>query len=324
MERQRGQFPWGRIARYQTEVAAEMRRQYKYQTPKKVLCTYTKEERESWEVIIILPGVEIIPDYAFHECINVESVVMHESSVNSIGYGVFHKCNLLKFMKLSKNLRYIGKWSLSFCSSLYSIFIPESCQEIDEDAFHGCVQLLVFNVPRHTQIRDPNMTDAALFLNPIYKERKSYRARRHWYYNAVSFGPNGEPEECPVHRIFSTSNLNFGDIHTLVQEHGINAFWKRNVLGLTALQYLRMNPYYDEDVDEMEFIRRYIFKNIGTGDKLERANKQYRAVATKEQIMFAYRSIAAEATRKARKRMFTLSTVSSGTFATMNRKRRTG
>merc|ERR1711976_309087 len=110
--------------------------------------------------------------------------------------------------------------------------------------------------------------------------------RPHWYYNAVGFGPKRETDEYPVHRIFSTSNLNFGDIHTLVREHGINAFCKRNVLGLTALQYLRMNPYYDEDIDEMEFIRGYIFKNIGTGDKLERANKQYRAVATRDQIIF--------------------------------------
>jgi len=222
-----------------------------------------------------------------------------------IGYGAFHKCALLKYMKLSRNLEYIGKWSLSFCSSLYSIFIPESCQEIDEDALHGCVQLLVFPVPRHTQIRDPNMKDAALFLNPIYKEGKSYRARRHWYYNAVSFGPNGEPEECPIHRLFSSSDLDFGDIHALVEKHGINAFRKRNALGFTALQYLEMNPYYDEDIDEMKIIRRYILKSIGTGeifDTCERANEQHEVVPTEEEIFATYSSIAAEAARKARKR----------------------
>jgi len=51
-------------ARMQYEEEEERRRQYEFKPPKKTLCTYTKEERESWEVIIILPGVEVVPDYA--------------------------------------------------------------------------------------------------------------------------------------------------------------------------------------------------------------------------------------------------------------------
>ena len=40
---------------------------------------YNNEERDSWEVIIILPGVEIIPEGTFGNCENVETVIMSDT-----------------------------------------------------------------------------------------------------------------------------------------------------------------------------------------------------------------------------------------------------
>lgn len=40
---------------------------------------YDKEERQTWEVVIVLPGVEVIPADTFSECENVKAVIMADS-----------------------------------------------------------------------------------------------------------------------------------------------------------------------------------------------------------------------------------------------------
>ena len=90
---------------------------------------YSKEERDSWEVIIVLPGVEIIRDENFSWCVNVKTVIMSED-VKRIEYGAFSSCRSLVFVKLSRNLEYIGELAFIYCLSLTSIFIPPSCTEM--------------------------------------------------------------------------------------------------------------------------------------------------------------------------------------------------
>ena len=40
---------------------------------------YDEEERKSWEVIIILPGHEVIPSWTFYEFINLKTVIMADT-----------------------------------------------------------------------------------------------------------------------------------------------------------------------------------------------------------------------------------------------------
>ena len=40
---------------------------------------YNYEERNSWEVIIVLPGVEVIPTDTFYNCRNIKTVVMADT-----------------------------------------------------------------------------------------------------------------------------------------------------------------------------------------------------------------------------------------------------
>ena len=63
---------------------------------------HDRTERGTWEVIIILPGVEVIPEGTFSHCINVTKVIMNDS-VRKIEISAFENCNSLEFIKLSSN-----------------------------------------------------------------------------------------------------------------------------------------------------------------------------------------------------------------------------
>lgn len=69
---------------------------------------YDEKEREKWEVIIVFPGVEVIPEFTFEFCINVETVIMSDS-VKRIEDGAFMKCKILKFVRLSKTMNALEK-----------------------------------------------------------------------------------------------------------------------------------------------------------------------------------------------------------------------
>ena len=111
---------------------------------------YDKAERKSWEVIIILPGVEKIPDGTFSQCKKLKTVIMADS-IKKISWGAFSWCSRLEFVKLSKNLEFIGDFAFCDCKSLTSIFIPPSCKVIDEYAFSRCCRNLIFLKVSHNK-----------------------------------------------------------------------------------------------------------------------------------------------------------------------------
>ncbi|GFH47062.1 hypothetical protein CTEN210_03537 [Chaetoceros tenuissimus] len=66
-----------------------------------------REQRVSWEVVIVVPGVKIIPERTFNRCVNIETVIMADS-VKRIEEDAFNYCIRLEFVKLSTNLECIG------------------------------------------------------------------------------------------------------------------------------------------------------------------------------------------------------------------------
>ncbi|GFH50237.1 hypothetical protein CTEN210_06713 [Chaetoceros tenuissimus] len=103
---------------------------------------YSKEERETWEVVILLPGVEVVPAFTFRECIKLESVIMNDD-VKRLEEGCFYKCLLLVYISFSRNLQFIERFAFYRCYSLTSIDIPSTCGEVDVLAFDGCDQLII-------------------------------------------------------------------------------------------------------------------------------------------------------------------------------------
>lgn len=110
---------------------------------------YNENERNSWKVIIILPGVKVVPVGTFYGCNNVQAVIMADTVLRIDG-SAFSLCKCLVFIKLSRNLEYIGVAVFDKCESLTSLFIPPSCREIGEYAFSRCDRLIILQVPQQT------------------------------------------------------------------------------------------------------------------------------------------------------------------------------
>ena len=221
---------------------------------------YTDEERLKWEVIIVLPGVEIIPEYTFLGCENVKVVIMADT-VRRIEKEAFCRCMSLEFVKLSRNLEYIGYISFSHCKSLISIFIPPSCREIGREAFRDCKKLIIFTVPRHTTLGNKLIANTALFeASPYDSDQNGF------YFNIEGVNQwikniNGNNEEYALHRACSAFNPISDIIYEIIKRQGLVSFQKKNIVGITPLRYLEENPF--ADIDQQKLVKRYILEMMG-------------------------------------------------------------
>ena len=86
--------------------------------------------------VVIPESVESIGDYAFYNCIGLESVAIG-NSVKGIGDYAFYYCNSLNSVTIPNSVETIGRCAFYGCSSLTSVSIPESVKSIGSGAF-GC------------------------------------------------------------------------------------------------------------------------------------------------------------------------------------------
>ncbi|GFH57562.1 leucine-rich repeat domain-containing protein [Chaetoceros tenuissimus] len=223
---------------------------------------YDKEERRSWQVIIILPGVEVIPAYTFHDCQKIETVIMADN-VKRIEEGAFKECASLSHVRFSINLEYIGDSAFYDCKSLTSIFVPPSCTEIDNWAFDTCSKLIIFVVPQHTQLGEWVIADTALIRRHLFR---GHMYDGGLYDNAnetidLIKNINGDTEEYALHRACSSYNPIIEIIHGIVKRQGFRALKKHNELGITPLQYLDKNPF--TDITQSALMKRFVLDMIG-------------------------------------------------------------
>lgn len=73
-------------------------------------------------------------------------------TVKRIEPHAFAWCRKLAFVRLPRNLEYIGNEAFDDCWSLTSIFIPDSCRQIGRRVFHRTAKLIIFIVPLHTEL----------------------------------------------------------------------------------------------------------------------------------------------------------------------------
>ncbi|GFH57167.1 hypothetical protein CTEN210_13643 [Chaetoceros tenuissimus] len=222
---------------------------------------YDKEERKSWKVIFVLPGVEIIGELTFAECCNVETVIMADS-VKRIKDDAFANCRKLAYVKLSTILEYIGKVAFYRCS-LTSVFIPQSCREIESQAFYGCRKLVIFHVPQETQlygwdvISGTALIAAAPFeMNEEREDEKDMdNEMNDWIKNI-----NNE-EKYTLHRLCCSHIIEMNDIQTFVEREGLRAMTVKNTIGVTPSEYLEANPFLK--VEEKQIIKDFILRKMG-------------------------------------------------------------
>ena len=218
---------------------------------------YNEEERQTWEVIIILPGVEIISELTFIECCNVERVIMTDS-VRRIELAAFGICSKLAHVKLSTNLECIGRSAFAECG-LTSIFIPPSCNEICGEAFDRCKKLIIFIVPQHTELGNHVIDHTALYrVSPFYASPAGTHGNINTQVNLWLKNINND-EQHALHFACSSFNPLEEEIYEIVQREAIlDVFKRKNRIGLTPSQYLEANPF--TEVTEQKIINRYVLE----------------------------------------------------------------
>ncbi|GFH61916.1 hypothetical protein CTEN210_18392 [Chaetoceros tenuissimus] len=196
---------------------------------------YNKEERQTWEVIIVLPGVEVIPNYTFYYCENVKTVIMADT-VKRIEERAFYHCMSLKFVKFSRNLEYIGAFAFCDCNSLTSIFIPPSCREIGRRAFDTCLKLMILHVSENTLLGKQLISNTWLgrcFYHSGNKTIKKYAYIERYIKNRHN--------ELPLHKLSCSEHPTF-DTKTVVK------CLTKDECGCTPFMYLICNHTTDFDL----------------------------------------------------------------------------
>lgn len=231
---------------------------------------YDEEERESWEAVIVLPGVEVIPNYSFGGCDKIETITMSDDSVRRIEENAFFMCKKLVFVKLSLNLEYIGRMAFDWCLSLTSIYIPPSCREICNCAFVRCRDLIILSIPEHTELGKYVTAETRLRGYCPFDDYNMYDSEdeevREWMesrHEAVNewIKTRHQDNEFSLHRACCSYNPLNEVILEIVKREGLKAFKKPDSVGVTASQYLSENPF--ADVEEQKIIKHYILDMMG-------------------------------------------------------------
>ncbi|GFH57227.1 hypothetical protein CTEN210_13703 [Chaetoceros tenuissimus] len=244
---------------------------------------YHQDERESWDVIIVLPGVEVIPASALCLTFHVETVIMADT-VRRIEHHAFYGCMGLTFVRLSRNLEFIGYKAFCKCRLLTSIFVPPSSREIDLKALASCEKLIIFHVPRHIQLGRGGVISGTALMEAspfeMYDERDEENMDNEitdWIKNINNDARDEEnmdneitdwikninnEEQYALHRACSSFNPLEDIIYGLLQREGsLEVFKRKNSIGITPSQYLEANPY--AEVREQKIINRFILEMIG-------------------------------------------------------------
>lgn len=104
------------------------------------------ENCKNVQTVEICEGTEIIRANAFNECTHLISVQIPDT-VGQIERHAFRKCYALQNVNLPKRLTRIGAGAFRFCHNLISITIPDSVHELVFGAFEYCIGLETVTIP---------------------------------------------------------------------------------------------------------------------------------------------------------------------------------
>ncbi|GFH44635.1 hypothetical protein CTEN210_01109 [Chaetoceros tenuissimus] len=182
-------------------------------------------------------------------------------TVRRIEGSAFTGCIRLSYVRLSRNLEYIGDSAFCNCESLTSIFIPPSCREIDDYAFENCQKLIIFHVPQHTELGEHVIEDTALIRASPFATNNNgyydnYEEVNEWIKNR-----HASDNQFSLHRACSSFNPLDEVILEIIKRHGVGTFKEPDSVGVTPSQYLSENPY--TEIKEHKIIKRYILDMVG-------------------------------------------------------------
>ncbi|GFH47134.1 hypothetical protein CTEN210_03609 [Chaetoceros tenuissimus] len=222
---------------------------------------YDWKERRTWEVIIIFPGVEVIPKLTFYSCKNVKTVIMADS-VKRIEWSAFLECYSLVFIRLSRNLQFIGHSSFYDCESLSSIFIPPSCTEINDEAFCSCKCLIILGLSQTTELGERVFHGTALIANSLLEADEEDGRYSYADEEVVQWVKSINNEDAyAFHRLCCSHDPDMEQVYQYVKDHGLVTMKRPNRIGITPSQYLAANPY--TEIEEGKLVKRYVLERMG-------------------------------------------------------------
>ncbi|GFH46298.1 hypothetical protein CTEN210_02772 [Chaetoceros tenuissimus] len=231
-------------------------------------CSTYFQERQSWEQVIVLDWVTVIPEKAFIDCYNIKKVIF-ANTVTEIKSCAFACCRSLVHFKQSIHLERIEDGAFIGCN-LYSMFIPPSCRSIgSNDKYRGVFRcntnLKILNVPQTTHIYNGCniIEDTKLFKDFSFQENRPlipdsfpdfHDEIHNWIKNI------NHEETCALHRACSSYHPLLEVIYAIIERKGLRAFNDKNIIGVTPPMYLKENPY--AEITEAEVIRDYILTQL--------------------------------------------------------------
>ncbi len=98
--------------------------------------------------VVLGSQVMQIRDAAFAYCTALDTVVMQDNGVATLGAGAFEGCSNLTVATLSNSITKIDMYAFSGCNLLESVNLPTSLHVIGEGAFENCTRLLSVTLPQ--------------------------------------------------------------------------------------------------------------------------------------------------------------------------------
>jgi hypothetical protein len=90
--------------------------------------------------------VTSIGDYAFQDCSNLSTIIIHDSVI-SIGIAAFNNCTGLNSITIPDSVTSIGDGAFYDCSNIVSITIPNGVTSIGYQTFGSCIGLTSITIP---------------------------------------------------------------------------------------------------------------------------------------------------------------------------------
>ncbi|MBA4701543.1 MAG: leucine-rich repeat domain-containing protein [Ruminococcus sp.] len=94
--------------------------------------------KESFERLIVGPGVTHIGNNAFYKCENLTGNLILPEVLTSIGRDAFYKCNFYGDLIIPNSVTTIGNSAFSYCTAFSKLYLSDDLLKIGDFAFQGC------------------------------------------------------------------------------------------------------------------------------------------------------------------------------------------
>ena len=99
--------------------------------------------------------LEVIPQYAFSQCSNLETMTLPTSGLTEIAGSAFQGCSSIKSISIPSTVKTLGSSAFSGCSAATSISLPSTQPTFASNVFANCTSLEQVKIPSsYTEITD--------------------------------------------------------------------------------------------------------------------------------------------------------------------------